>query len=69
MLELDPSMTVAAFEQKMQNEYGLPVQVFRKSGDVWLETVQTDHFSLAKQNEMGEETAKKQRFNINTLFL
>jgi hypothetical protein len=66
---VDPTMTVAEFEQKMQNEYGLPVQVFRKSGDLWLETVQTDKLSLGHQNEMGADDVKKVKFNINTLFL
>ena len=29
-----PSATVAEFEQRLQNEYGLPVQVFRKAGNL-----------------------------------
>ena len=69
VFSIDPTMTVAEFEQKMQNEYGLPVQVFRRSGELWLETVQTDKLSLGQQNEMGADAVKKIRFNINTLFL
>jgi hypothetical protein len=34
---------------------GLYVQVFRKSGKVWLETTATDNWSLYKQNEEGQE--------------
>lgn len=68
---LDPEMTVADFEERMQQKHGLPVQVFRRSGNLWLETVQTDHLSLYTQNDMGETTVKDSsfRFNINTLYL
>ena len=64
-----PSVTVAEFEQGIQKEFGLPVQVFRRSGDVWIETIQTDDVSLAKQNSMGETSSKPIRFNINALML
>lgn len=64
-----PSDTVAAFEQGLQNEFGIPVQVFRRSGDQWIETIQTDHLSLEKQNSMGQESRQRVRFNIHTLFL
>jgi hypothetical protein len=64
-----PSISVAAFEQRLQNEHGIPVQVFRKSGKIWLETVQTDKLSLEQQNKLGREASNPIRFNINTLFL
>ena len=63
------STTVNEFEQRMQKEFGLPVQVFRKAGDVWIETIQTDHLDLAKQNSMAESSGKVLPFNINSLFL
>ncbi|MGZ5285624.1 MAG: hypothetical protein ACXWB9_00500 [Flavisolibacter sp.] len=70
-VSVEPSMTVAEFEQMMQNRYGLPVQVFRKSGDLWLETIQTDSLTLEKQNHLAKESsmAGKFHFNANTLFL
>jgi hypothetical protein len=64
-----PTDAVADIEQRLQQEYGLPVQVFRKAGNLWLETVQTDNLSLEKQNSMGEDSAKPVRFNLYTLFL
>jgi hypothetical protein len=64
-----PSTTVAEFEQRLQNEYSLPVQVYRKAGNLWLETVQTDNLSLAKQNTMGAESSRAPQFNKYTLFL
>jgi hypothetical protein len=60
---------VADFEQRLQKEYGLPVQVFRKAGEIWIETIQTDNLSLAKQNSMGESASQRIRININSLFL
>lgn len=64
-----PSTTVAEFEQKLQNEHGLPVQVFRKAEDVWIETIQTDNMTLEHQNKLGAESVRSQPFNIHTLFL
>jgi hypothetical protein len=70
-VELSPALTVAAFENIMQKTYGLPVQVFRKSGELWLQTMHTDALSLEKQNQMGREASStfKSSFNANTLFL
>lgn len=67
----EPELPVATFEGALQNWFGLPVQVFRKSGELWLETVQTDQMSLKAQNELGRESTAptKTRFNVNTLFL
>ena len=62
------SDTVAAFEKQLQDEFGLSVQVFRKSGSIWIETVQTDNLSLEKQNTLDAPPAPA-RFNLNTLFL
>ena len=60
---------VADFEQRLQKEYGLPVQVFRKAGEIWIETIQTDNLSLAKQNNMGESASQRIRINRYSLFL
>lgn len=49
-----PEMTVSDLEQSFGRDYGLGVQVFRKSGKSWLETVLTDSWSLKKQNSEGE---------------
>lgn len=54
-LTIKPSMTVSDLEQAFQDVYGLSVQVFRKSGKVWLETTVTDGWTLEEQNNQGEE--------------
>ncbi|RYF87533.1 MAG: hypothetical protein EON98_00170 [Chitinophagaceae bacterium] len=61
--------TVTDFEQRLQNEFGLPVQVFRKAGELWIETTQTDKLSLEEQNSMGQASCTPLRFNIYSLFL
>jgi hypothetical protein len=53
-INITPSMSVAQLEQQFRELYGLNVQVFRKSGSVWLETTVTDSWSLEKQNTQGE---------------
>lgn len=51
---ITPQMTVSELEQAFGQRYGLGVQVFRKSGKSWLETILTDNWSLHKQNAEGE---------------
>ncbi len=55
---ITPGMTVADLEQGFGEVYGLSVQVFRKSGKVWLETTVTDDWTLEEQNRQGEELSK-----------
>lgn len=53
-LTIIPSMTVAELERKLNETFGLSAQVFRKSGNVWLETTITGGWSLEEQNKQGE---------------
>jgi hypothetical protein len=53
-LIIDKQMTVGDLEQQFKEMYGLNVQLFRKSGNTWLETSVTDSWSLQKQNDQGE---------------
>lgn len=46
--------TVTEVENAFQERFGIAAQVFRKSGNVWLETSATDAWTLAEQNEQGE---------------
>jgi hypothetical protein len=57
-LNITPQMTVIELEQHFADVYGLSVQVFRKSGRVWLETTITDSWTLEEQNKQGEELSK-----------
>ena len=53
-LLLSATQTVKELEAFFENRFGLFVQVFRKSHDVWLATSATDNLSLAEQNLRGE---------------
>ena len=51
------NMKVSELEVLLQYEFGLPAQVLRKSGNLWMETTMTDHWSLRQQNDRGQDIA------------
>src|SRR5688572_27739170 len=55
ILEIDDSMKVSDLENTLKDQYGLLAQVFRKSGNVWLETTMSDGWTLKQQNDHGRE--------------
>lgn len=57
-LEVDPNMTVADFEQMMADRFHLYVQLFRRSGNIWLQTTSTDAWILSEQNRKGGSSAE-----------
>jgi hypothetical protein len=54
--EFTPQMTVGAFEQALWNQYGLAVQIFRKSKGVFIETTHSDSWALEEQNKKGADS-------------
>jgi hypothetical protein len=54
-LEISDTMTVADLENVFIDQYGLPVEIFRRSGNIWLGTSITDNWTLKQQNEHGRE--------------
>ena len=56
------TMAVSELEQSFENNFGLYVQVFRQSKDLWLQTTSTDDWTLEEQNKKGihsnQETLK-----------
>lgn len=57
-ITITPEMAVVDLEQNFNQIYGLSVQVFRRSGEVWLETTVTDSWTLGEQNYQGEMLSK-----------
>jgi len=53
VINLNPSQLVSEFEQEMKKRFGLYVQINRKSNDLWLQTITTDHWTLGEQNRKG----------------
>jgi len=50
---IQPEMTVAELEGIFASHFGLNAQIFRKSGNLWMQTTATDHWSLGEQNRKG----------------
>jgi len=46
---------VEELENLFQQGFNLNVQVFRRSGNIWLETTMTDKWTLKQQNDHGRE--------------
>lgn len=62
-ITISAKQKVSELESLFQSIYGLPVQVFRKSGKVWLETTSTDNWTLAKQNKEAQELVSYRGIN------
>lgn len=57
--------TVKQLEEQFQNDFGLNVQVFRKSGNLWIETSLTDTWTLDRQNQEAFDLGSgRYRFEI-----
>lgn len=59
--QIQKGMTVRDLEQGIKKQFGLNVQVFRQSGNLWLQTTVTDNWTLEKQNEHGKELSVAQQ--------
>jgi hypothetical protein len=66
-INIPSSITVHELEKLFQQDLGLYIQVFRKSGKVWLETTATDNWSLFKQNVEGQEWSERGKVSSEDL--
>jgi hypothetical protein len=57
-LYIEPEMPTWQVERLFEEEFGLHVQVFRKSGNTWLETSVTDDLTLEEQNIKGKASER-----------
>lgn len=55
IISIDGDMQVNQLEMLFQEVFGLSVQIFRKSGENWLQTTTTDSWTLNQQNIKGKE--------------
>jgi hypothetical protein len=62
-IEIKEEMKVIELEKFFKDKFGLAVQVFRKSGAVWLETTMTDNWTLQQQNTHGKELSTGKTVN------
>lgn len=54
-IEISADTKVKDLEKILKDQYSLVAQVFRRSGNLWLETTMTDDWTLGQQNEHGRE--------------
>jgi hypothetical protein len=54
-IEITGEMKVRELEQALDRLFSLDARVFRRSGNIWLETTMTNGWTLAHQNEQGRE--------------
>ena len=54
IVQITPGDTVQKLEGIFWTEYGLSAEVFRKSGNLWIETTLSDSWTLKKQNAEGQ---------------
>jgi len=54
-LKMDDTMKVSELETALQQVFGYPTQVFRKSGNFWIGTRMTRNWTLKQQNDQGRE--------------
>ncbi|MBX2890153.1 MAG: hypothetical protein KF734_04450 [Saprospiraceae bacterium] len=55
---IEPEMPTWQVERLFESEFGLYVQVFRKSGNTWLVTSVTDDLTLEEQNVKGKNSQR-----------
>ena len=54
-IDINENTRVKDLEKTFMDKFGLTIQIFRKSGNLWLETTMTDNWTLKQQNEHGKE--------------
>jgi len=54
-LTISESMTVSELEKLCDEQFGISIQVYRRSGTLWLETSMTDSWTIQQQNDRGSE--------------
>lgn len=54
-LSIAGNQKTSTLEQNFHDHFGVNVQVFRNSGNLWLQTTRTDDWTLAQQEEKGME--------------
>lgn len=54
-ISLIDSRTIQSLKKDVFEITGLTAKIFRKSGNVWIETSLTDDWSLSRQNDEGKQ--------------
>jgi len=62
VVDINNDITVAELGNSFA-AFGLRTEVFRKSGNVWVETFLTDSWTLQQQNKAGEEISNPEIYS------
>ena len=54
-LSIDGHTKTSTFENNFKEKFGVNVQVWRRSGNMWLQTTTTDDWTLSQQEQKGVE--------------
>lgn len=65
VINIDNNITVTELEDQFAC-IGINLEIFRKSGNVWVETSLTNNWTLQQQNKEGEEISR--HFNEQKIF-
>ena len=63
LLDISENRSISEVEDDLKNIFGLYVEVFRKSGNLWIETTLTHQWSLHRQNLEGRQMSQNQLVN------
>jgi hypothetical protein len=55
VITIDDITTMRALEKECAEQFGISVQIYRKLGNIWLETSRTDSWTMKQQNRSGLE--------------
>lgn len=59
IISTEETRRVSDVEAEFEDKFGLHVQIFRRSNDLWLQTSSTDHWDLKTQNGKGIRSTEK----------
>jgi hypothetical protein len=65
-IEIGREMKVNELEDILKKQFNMAAQVFRKSGNLWLETTMTDHWTLDQQSAHAKEISAPYKSDLNT---
>jgi hypothetical protein len=63
IIDISSDRTAKDLEEDFKEHVGLAIQVFRKSGNLWIETILTNDWTLERQNKEGEIISRGLYFN------
>ncbi len=55
IVDIDKNRTIHDILKDFETMFGMSAHIFRKSGNVWVETSLTDDWTLEEQNKEGEQ--------------